>query len=402
MREAICGISLLAMGVTALPEGDALAQTMPAMGNPGDRVTIEARGKVSYSTNVAGGDSSLADLRGLEPEDVVYSPALSITLQQPLARQMLFLQADGNLQRHQNNKTLDSENVSATTGAAGRFGPCGGSAIAGYSRRRSDVAELLNVATKNIATQRFVQGQATCAAGSIQTGFSARRAKLDNSGNSAGYTDSTTDNLSAQVGYGNAQLGVLSVTGQYSRVTYEASGDPTIPTQPTFQTYSAGLSYQRKIGRRLNGQAQASYTTVDEDGPAGSFNSWSAAASLQYLLSERARLEFQYDRGVQASRNVFSTFSLNETFALTGTYALSQRISLRLGGSYQEDDFRGPVGPGPQVEDDQRWTVSGSATMKVGRQVSVDLSASQSKRKTNLPQFDEEATRVSLGVVSKF
>lgn len=394
----------LPLGVVAAAWGasDAQAQAItPPLIEQGRRFTVEGSARVTYENRKLGGGPGAAALRGLEPEDVIYEPGLSIAAQQRLGRQLLFLRAEGSLERHERNPRLDSERALVNTGVLSRVGPCDVAGAGTYSRRRVESYELVVVVPKNIAEKTSGDIQTICAFGPIRAGLSARRENLENSAQTAGYVDSTTDVLGAQVGYENATLGRISVTGQYSRVDYDPLAVAGLPPTPNFQAYSGGLSYKRRIGLRLDGEVSVSYTSLDSKDASADFDGWTANAVLNYRATSRSRIELQYDRGVRASQTASSAFSLTEMFRLTGTYSLSPRIQLQLGGQVGEDEFRGTAMGIRQVLSEDRRSVFGSASVKVGRNIDLKLNAQRSRRDTNLPEFDERDTRVTLAIVGR-
>ena len=405
--------------------GAAMAVSQPACaqyggmagGGPasaGQRFSATARADVTYDSNAAGGSQGLANLRGLTPQDVIYLASLSVMLNQPIGSQIAFLQATGGVDRHQNNPSLNSQNIDALGGLSGHLGACSATATGGYSRHQTEQSELVVVATtKNIAGVTSANGQVNCVRGHFLGGLSTHYSELRNSAQSSGYVNSTNSGIGASLGYASQQAGDISFVAQYGRTTYGTPAVPNAFKSPNFDSYSAGLTYKRKIGLRLSGETSVFYTTTTSraDGVLltkdRTFNGLTANIGLHYKPTGRTGLDIQYNRSVQPSPTGFSAFSVSETGSITGTYVLTSRINFHLGGSIQRDDYGGAGATGTVslpgvVQNDRRLQVSGGASLKVGRNAALDLNAEHSHRQSDVAAFNENDTRVILGVSSKF
>jgi hypothetical protein len=368
---------------------------------------------VTYDSNAAGGSQDLADLRGLTPQDVVYLASLSVMLNQPIGSQIVFLRATGEMDHHQNNPSLDARNIEALGGLSGHLGACSSTTTGGYSRRLTEQSQLVVVAaTKNIAAVTSANGQVNCVRGHLLGGLTAHYSELRNSAQSSGYVNSKTSGIGTSLGYASQQAGDISLVAQYGRTTYGTPAVLDAFKTPNFDSYSAGLTYKRKIGLRLSGETSIFYTTTISraDGVISTqdrtFNGLTANIALHYKPTGRTGLDIQYNRSVQPSPTALSTFSVTETGTLTGSYVLTSRVNLHLAGSIQQNDYGGAIAtaisPASVVQNDRRLLVSGGASLKVGRNATLDLNAEHSRRNANIAAFDENDTRVSLGVSNKF
>lgn len=374
--------------------------TLPAASK--DRLAIQGAARVIYDNNAAGGSAALAQARGLSPEDVTYIPSVTFALQQPIGKQLLFLQGSGDIERHDRNKQLDSENGSLTGGVLAHVGPCDAALTEGYSRRRTAVSDLVVALTKNIAEQQATFGQLSCQAGSFTSALSGGRTELTNSGKSGGYVDSTADTAGVQLGFTNKVAGTLSLIGQYSRVRYDVTPLAGGVMTPGYQSYAAGLMYKRMVGRRLDGDISITYSTVDAKPPSPNFSGWTSEVGLNYRVTTRLRLELRGRRAVEPSTSALSSFTLRNSGSLGASYALSKRLEVRLSGSAEQNNLKGGIPLLREVREDKRQAVAATVSLKMGRNLAVELSAQHSERDADLSEFDEKSDRVSLALLGTF
>lgn len=407
MTKACRPVSLLVIGGVTLCAGAAHAQAAGGGGAPvagGDRFSLDVRGRVSYESNVSGGDDTLANLRGLQPEDVIYTTGISMAVQRPSSRQTLFLTATADLNRHEKNKRLDGENIAIQAGATRRFTTCAVTGSGGYSRRQSQPDELTVVAvTKNVAETKTASLQGMCGFGNIVGTVSGQITKTDNNANSAGYVDSRTEGVTGSVGYANQTLGTISVFATYSTSSYDDSslvGTPSVARN--FRQTGGGLSYMRRIGSRLNGTASVSYTTLDSDIAGGDSEGWTASAALNYRLSSRTGLVLNYFRGYQASATLFASSQFTERVDLSGSYRLSSRLSARASVSAARNDFRGSQTNLLQVAEDKVFTAGGGFSYRIGRNITIGVDGGYTERDADLDLFDTHSTRASVSISNRF
>lgn len=401
---------LASLLVTALvgAAGSAYAQAAAPGGALGsaptkDRFAGTVGFRVLYDNNAGGGSAAIAQVRGLATDDITYLPTASIAIHQMVGRQAVFLEATGDIERHDKNRQLDSENGSVNAGAQAHLGPCESSLTGNYSKRRTSTNELLTAVTKNITTQSGGFAEVGCNAGAFVAGITGGRAHLANSGKSGGYADSTSDTVGFQAGFQNKRAGALSFTAQYARVGYDSPLSILgVPTNPGFQSYAGGLMYKRMIGRRLDGQASISYSVIDSKGAPTVFRSWTSNTNLNYRVSSRANLNFSYNRSVEPSPYASANYKLHDSLNLSGSYALTKRLNFNLGGSIDKSHLKGSVPLLRQVREDRNKIIFASGSLKIGRNLSVVVSAQHSDRTSDLPEFDVASDHISVGLLSLF
>jgi predicted porin len=396
-------VSVAAFGVALACFGSARAQTSQlSMPSGTDRFTLDARGGVAYDSNVSGGNTSIATLRQLQPEDVTYTLGTSAAFQLPSSRQTLFVDASADFQRHQNNSVLDADDYSVTAGIAERLGLCSATGIAGYSRRQSQIQDLAIAATKNTATQEAGSVGVTCGRRAIFVQANGNVTRVTNDALQSGFVNSTTENASVGAGYRNDRLGDLSITGQYSNIDYPP--DPVLGTStPSVQEYGAGLSYSRKIGLRLSGSAGVSYNIIQGGITHTSSDGLNANASLAYRLSSRTQFTLDYNLGNSASPLMNTSYVRSETIQITGSYSLTKRVSFHASASRAKQDYRGiqqiVVLQLRQSTTDQ---FGGGVDVKIGRKASVSLTATYTDRVADVPQFNYSDDRIAVTLSNRF
>lgn len=367
------------------------------------RFVATAGFRVTYDNNAAGGNAALAQARRLSPEDISYQPTASVSIHQMFGRQAVFVEAAGDIERHQKNRELNGENGNVNAGVQARLGPCDAGVAGNYSKRRTATSELFSAVTKNIATQQGATAQAGCTFGAFGGSISAGHVELINSAKAGGYVDSTSQNVGFEAGYQNRRAGDLALTGQYARVRYDSP--PIVAgllTNPGFQTYSVGLMYRRMIGNRLDGEVSAAYSVVEPKGGLPTFSSWTSTANLNYRVTSRSNLALSYRRGVDPSPNALSSYNLRDSFNMSGSYSLTKRLSLQLGGSMDQSRLKGNIPILRQVREDKSKTIYGGGSLKIGRNLSVQLNAQHSERTTDLAEFNEASDHVSFALVGTF
>lgn len=399
----VCRGGMFAFGAVLMCCGEARAQAAPT---GADRFALVARARVSYESNVAGGDSTIAELRAVQPADTVYSVGTTVSFQLPSARRSFFATGSADFDRHQKNKNLDANNYAATLGAASQFGPCGGVASASYTHQQALIQDLAVPATSNTIEQESASVGLTCGRRGIVGGVNAGISKVMNNGKGletgTNFIDSESRNVGASLGYQNNVLGNLSLTTQYSQIDYKNVPLDRLFSATGFDTSSVGVNYSRKIGNRLSGSAGVSYTRLSSQGVSLKSNSVGANVDMAYRASPRLGLALSYSLGNDAAVTADATYVRSETFRFSGDYRLNTRVSLQASVAKSQHDFRGVQTTFLQIRKSEDVTVSGGANVKIGRKISLTLDASHVDRSADLPQFNFKSNRVSLGITGRF
>jgi hypothetical protein len=395
------GVGGIACGAALACCGAAGAQVAGAPTGT-DRFSYDVHAHTIYESNVAGGNNTVAALRQLQPEDVTYNLGATAAFQLPSSRHTLFLTGAVDFDRHDKNKVLNSDNYEVSLGGSSELGPCLGTAVTSYTHRLALIQDLVVAATKNVVDQETVNLGVRCGRRSIFAGLDGGVSKVNNHGTGAAFIDSETRNVAASLGYQNKNLGNLAFNAQYSEVDYQ-NIPVTVPPSPTgFSQYGFGVNYSRKIGNRLSGNAGVNYTKLKANESSVTSGAVGADVALHYRASPRLGLDLSYSLGNQASAIADAAFVRSEVFRFAGDYKLNSRIALQAAVAKSRSDYRGDQATFLQIRKSDDTTVSGGATVKIGRRISMTLDASHIDRKADLSEFNYKSNRVSLGIIGSF
>jgi hypothetical protein len=376
----------------------------PIQGVGGRLFKLDVYGRVTYDSNVAGGEEAIAALKGLHKDDVVYAPSATINLSLPVGREGLFLTGNVGYDFHQYNSTLNASRINLIGGGSAKVGPCTGGLTAGYARSQTDQTLLPLAVTKNIQTVDSAGLQVQCAsAAGLGEFVSVQYVSARNDGG-VGLVDSDAVSSSGGLTYQNHALGQISVFGSYTTTDYGSGGDPNLPQTPGFRSYSAGISYARPIGRRLKGSLEVSYQSArSRDGSGTEFNGIGTQGSLEYRVTPRLTTTLLVSRSVQPTIQQGSNFTVVEQAQLDAHYRLSSRLSASLGASWSNIDYRqGAVALPTFVSRDRVEGIYGGVGFRVGRQGNLALDVRRETRNTNLTIFNYTDYRVGVTASQSF
>jgi hypothetical protein len=405
------GGGLLAFGAAFAHCDAAAAQNVPtapagaagAASAGSDRFVLDARARATYDSNVAGGDDLVAAIRQLEPKDTTYTVGATASFRLPSTKHALFLIAAADFDRHQKNSILDADNYVVTAGGSTTLGPCTVSGDASYSHKLAQIQDLTVAVAKNIVDQETANAGVTCGQKSIFAGLNGGYSKVTNDAATATFIDSSTTHVAASVGYQNRNLGSLALVGTYSKIDYSGAPSFIIAASPGVTQSGIGVNYSRKIGNRLSGNAGFNYTRIEPDGDFDSSSGLGADVDLAYRASPRLNLILGYTLGNQPSANADAAYVRTSAFNLAGDYRLNSRIGLNASVSKARNEYHGGQAlPVLQISKSDDWTLTGGASMKVGRKVALTLNASHTERKANLSQFNYRSDQVSVGITGSF
>lgn len=389
------------LGLVVVAAGCVFAPAAAAQG-----ITGAVTGRVSYSSNLSGGTDELAELKQVKQEDVLYSLGLMGAYRRSVSRSDYFANASVNLTRYATNTNLGSEDIQVGVGGSTRLGGCAINGTATYARNQSLPEELLVVVDRNINVSKTLGAQASCGFGQVVASVSGSFVRSDNSADEVGFVGSETRAAQASVGYGNEALGTLSLAATYAESSYDTPDGPLAPGVPAFnsgfRTYGGGLTYGRRIGRRLTGNASLFYSIVDSPVAGGDSKALSGSAALSYTVTQRMTVNLNYVLANSASAVAGTNSVRNESVSLSTQYQLSSRLSASAGVTATRQRSDGVQSTLVQANESENFAVNGGLSYRVGRSISVTLNAAYSERSTSLALFDSNATRVSIAVSRPF
>lgn len=386
----------------------ALAVATSATAQDARRLDIGLSALVEHQSNVAQTSKDQAALRGLSLDDTIFTPSASIDIVQPVGRQALFVQGSLGYSFYQNNDELNREQADITGGVRGSVGPCGYSLAGSYARGLSRIDDpTLITDVENIQEVKRVSIDAACARESgigLVAGYATDWTTNDLPASQLSDVDTETATLGVQ--YARPALGTVTLFGTYGETTY-----PNRIIEDGYDLYSVGLSYERRLGARIEGKGSFAYTRVDSHAPAGlaigsgddEFETTAYAVELSYRASSRLRFGGSFERAVNPATGIGRNYDITESYEVHADYDMGSRIALSFGAARVERESGGGLAlPIIQLTDSTTDAVYGSARYKLSERISFRLTAGHEERSTNAPQFDYTNDRIGVGVDAKF
>ena len=354
-------------------------------------VSISPTVRLTYDSNVLGGRHVIRDDTVSGTHDVRLSPSLDISVAYPFGRQSAFLGGSIAYDFYRRHNQLNRERISLD-GGVNIVGPasCASSLGVGYSRRQSDVEDLILapdgttlVNVVNVQETRRYSANISCGATTgLRPGVGYSRSETRNSGTRE-LQNIVSDTFTGSLGYARPAFGQLSLYGSYRNGRYPNRPSLSGPGSDGIKVYSGGLSYEREIGSRLGGNVSVGYTQVEPDAPqVPKFHGMSYSAAIRYQPFERLNTTLSASRSPEQSNLLVVSYSISTAYSFSGTYAINDRLSATFGVRYSTRRFRGsPLLPGALVrEEDRTFGTNAGLRFKARQRLSMGLDASYRKR----------------------
>ena len=405
------GVSRGALILCAAAGGaPALAQSGAA---PARQITIGVTGQATYDSNTPQSGAIFAEARGLEREDVRFTPAVTIDAVIPIGRQTLSLGGSVGYDFYARNTQLNSERIGLDAAAGLKLAGCDVGLSAGYSRRQTALGDFFilgpvtpdGVQADNVEDIKTVGANATCGdAIGIRPTASVSHTWVDNSNAFRTLSDSRSLSARAGVSYARPAFGSLSLFGSYARATYPGRDEIGLAGADSFETYGAGVRFSRDIGSRLRGVAEVSYTSADSgQDDVDDFSGITWSLQLTADVTDRLQGSFDVSRAIQPSNRIDATYSVTQSYGANFSYALGPRVQLTASALYRDRDLRGAVLLGGfGITEDELTSFSAGARYQLNRRFSLNANVARESRRTNNEFFDYDSTRVSAGFAATF
>jgi hypothetical protein len=362
-------------------------------------VSLNAR--VEHDTNMTGVSEAEARSRGIEPDDTIYTPSLNVAINMPLGRQLFYLDGYAGYVFHDKNTIYDSERLTLNTGLKGRVGPCQTEVSANYAHALSSFDDIvLGPTVDNILETKGAKLQATC---SRPTGLgvtgSVSYEVAENDQSLLKPQDYQETSYLGGVTYSRPRLGTLTLFGQHTRTEYNHR-IPLAGQTDGYESNTEGLTYERRLGARIEGTVTVSYTSVDGLGGTAAANSdfdgFTYSANASYRASTRLRFDGAFAREVTPSNRFGNSYDVGTRYSIKGTYDLGSRISTNLAFEQRDVDSKGAAIFAGNLTNSKIKIVSGGVSYRMNRRVNLSLDAAHEKREANDPRFEYDNTRVGL------
>lgn len=384
----------------------AILVASPALAQEAQKFELEFNGSAVYDSNVSRSSELVAQRRGIEREDVILSPTLSVDILRSIGRQSLFLNGLVGYNFYQENDQLNRERIALRGGGITSLGPCATTIAGGLNRRQSDLETLDLGVTENVETTTSVSVDGACGrqVGLAPT-FSASQEWTENSASQRASADHTSTTAMVGLSYRRPTFGDLTLFGTFGSTEY----DRLVPVgavleEDGYEVWGGGLRFTRRIGARIQASVTAGYTAVEPASPlADDFQGFTYGADVTFRPSRRLDAQASFVRAVKPSNREQATFAIEEDYSLQLNYALGTRLKFGLGASYAENTYEGSAAvAGSFLTEEQIRSVSASLRFNLSRRVAVTLDASQHERDANVSGFDYTANRVGLSIAATY
>lgn len=372
----------------------------PAAAQEARRLTVGVQGAVEHDTNVARSSDAQAALRGVTPEDTIFTPSASIDYVTPIGRQSLFLKGTAGYAFYDKNTDLNRERLDFVGGGIFGVGPCSTTLTGQYTRGLRQIDDpVLDDDVRNIQEHKRIGAEVACSRPTgIGVRFAASKGWTDNSARTMVDADYEATSLSGGVTYSRPALGVVTAFVSYDKTEY-----PNRLFSSGYELNSYGLSFDRELGARIQGTVTVAYATVDQLGEPlpgagdGSYSTTTYGGNVSYRASSRLMLQASFNRNIKPSSGFGQSYDKATDYGLNADYDLGSRIRLTLGARQVERDSGGTVVVSPfQLTSSKTKSVYGAARYSQSDRLSFTLKASREERTTNTPQFDYTSNRVGL------
>ena len=305
-------------------------------------VTVDVIGDLIYDSNVARGDTAVANARHVSNSDEIFTPTVAIDAYAPIGREAVFLHGNFGYDFYRVNTFLNRERVDLHGGGIARLGPCRETVTGDFNRQQSDLEDLVLAVTKNVADTESVGFNAVCGR---QVGlapfFGVSQVWHDNSNPIARSEDYETFGVNWGLAYNRPALGSLQLFGNYNSTAFPDSelalGGPAIHSG--YHLIAGGVEFDRRLGARIQTTVSVSYTSLSPYFSGGlnpllgaeatkGFNGLTYSADVSFRVPGRLSTRVRYTRATLPSTVLGASFTLDNLLLGDIQYRLGPRISL--------------------------------------------------------------------------
>lgn len=375
----------------------------PAAAQEARRLDFGLSANVVHDTNIARSSDQLAALRGLKSADTIFTPAATFDLLIPVSRQTFFLNGLIGYDFYQENDQLNRERYSLNGGVAGQLGPCAPVLSGGYARSQSDLRDVTLLDPENAVETKKIDFNVSCVREpGFGANFSASQVWSDNSNPVQEQADYDTTSFGGGVSYGRPALGTFTIFTQRSETSYPNKSD-LVASSSGYTSWNSGVSFERRIGARIQGDVSVSYSAVEMDSQGGigsdDYGGIAYSGNLEYRATTRLTTRLEFSQQITPSIRVGSAYTVQQRTAFIADYKFGSRLSLEVGAENSDEEYRGDLATGlPRVAltDSEINTFYGALTYKPSDRLALRLSVERQERETNDPIYDYTSDRIGL------
>jgi hypothetical protein len=407
MRSAFVVLGAVLTAIVLGPA--AFAQQTPGADTPLSTPVLDATlsAEALYNSNVAASDEQIAASRGLQLQDEIFTPTLSVNVVRPFGRGGFFLTGDAGYDFYDRNTILDRERLDLHTGIGDGVGQCQGRLTGSFSRHQSNLDDLTLAVVRNVEDDTSVAFSGSCprTIGFVPS-VSVSQDWASNSNPFRLSSDYRTLVATAGLAYTRPVFGVLSVYGEYDQTVFPNRllliGASALAD--SYQLYSGGVRYDRKLGARIEATFSLAYTSLQSDIPgAAGFNGLTYAADVTFQATGKIGAHVHFERAAKPSNRIDTTYTIQEDYLAEVTYAISPRTSLKFGGLIRTRDFAGPTLVSTiDLTHEQLDTIYGTLSVNLSRRLTFLLDIREEDRRSSLSAYNYDSARISLTATTTF
>jgi hypothetical protein len=405
MRSGWLALGLLA-GVAMATSAAAQAFQPPSAG-AGRHYDLKFNTNVTYDSNIARTSNTNANLRGIQAEDEIVTPAITFDIVQPIGREVVFLNGATGYDFHlpSENQRLNRQRTDFTLGGSAQVIQCQVSAQGRYAALQSDLADVLLGVVSNTITTVSGGGSVSCP---LVRGLSVQASgvyeDVYNSSTAQKLADHTQNSVSAGINYGQYGLGQFGLNFSHSHSDFQNRLLFNGQIGDSFDNDSYQFTYSRVIGTKINVEAGIGESFVHRnETPPGLPSTTSGLtynAAIAYQANRKLGFDLAASRGYRPSNQPGQLVVLSTSTDLTAHYEVTDRLSVSLGGAYSDTQANNDhttlslLAP----TNVQRTSVTGGARYRLGKRISLGMNVRQDSNRTNLAAFNYSAVRATLSL----
>lgn len=399
---------LSATSATAQVE-QTLGRTFPI---PVRSVTLTVSQDLFYDTNIARGSEAAARLRGLENEDIRAVPTVSLDVTAPRGRSLLKVNGSIGYDAYARNTRLNRERLSFSADGQLPLAFCTIAPDIGFSRRQSDLIDLSilpaapRMSTEN--TQTLKEAGVTLSCGpdiGFRPSAHIRYAETKNSADLRRGQNVEEVRYGSALNYAHPLVGIAAIFVQRRDFTYDQRDRPIAAANPTFRITNTGVSFDRRLGARLQLVGSLSYADLSSPGSSAWSETydglnWQFEAALR--IGGKLLVSAETERTITVSPGFSSDFVRQSQYGATLTYALTPLAHIGVDVARVKRDFRLiDVPRGGAITQDRLDTASLRLDY-ARRQVRFTLRGTYQRRESDNDLFDYSGAQAFLSVSYAF
>lgn len=360
-----------------------------------------------YDSNFARSSEAQAVVRGIQPEELRFSPALTADAEIPIGRHLFSVRATAGYDFHLNNPRFDRERLEGRAGFRAWLGRCASTLEGIIARRQTELEDIIIGPTENVETVKEIVVGASCddVAGIVPAVELSGRWS-DNSSAFRQTTDSHTRRAIGRLNYVQRSLGEIGIFAELAESDYPNRFVPS-PfggfARDELEVHTVGISYSREIGALVRGTARVGYTEVDTRSVDQSLSGLTWFARLLVQPEGRLRPVLTAEKSIRPSNRIGISLIQEELYSAELSYLLSARTTLNLHTSVRDRDYGVASGAiAPPLTQEDIFRVGGGLSYRLTGRISLELQLLHEERDSNNFLFDYTSNRIGLTTRASF